>query len=43
MIERKDADGIRTLKLAHGKVSAMDIELGEALIAELKDAQSIHR
>ena len=31
MIERKDADGIRTLKLAHGKVSAMDIELGEAL------------
>ena len=38
MIERKDADGIRVLKLAHGKVSAMDIELGEALIAELKDA-----
>ena len=33
MIERKDADGIRVLKLAHGKVSAMDIELGEALIA----------
>ena len=32
MIERKDADGIRILKLAHGKVSAMDIELGEALI-----------
>lgn len=38
MIERRDADGIRTLKLAHGKVSAMDIELGEALVAELKDA-----
>lgn len=38
MIERKDADGIRILKLAHGKVSAMDIELGEALIAEIKDA-----
>ena len=33
MIERKDADGIRTLKLAHGKVSAIDIELGEAFIA----------
>jgi enoyl-CoA hydratase len=38
VIERKESDGIRTLKLAHGKVSAMDLELGEALIAELKDA-----
>ncbi|MEO7133894.1 MAG: enoyl-CoA hydratase/isomerase family protein [Vicinamibacterales bacterium] len=38
MIERRDADGIRILKLAHGKVSAMDLELGEALIAEFKDA-----
>ena len=38
MIERKESDGIRTLKLAHGKVSAMDLELGEALIAEFKDA-----
>ena len=38
MIERKDADGIRVLKLAHGKVSAMDIELGEALTREIKDA-----
>jgi enoyl-CoA hydratase len=38
MIERKDADGIRVLKLAHGKVSAMDIELGEALIGEMADA-----
>lgn len=38
MIERKDDGGIRVLKLAHGKVSAMDIELGEALVAELKDA-----
>ena len=38
MIERKDADGIRVLKLAHGKVSAIDIELGEALVAELNDA-----
>ena len=43
MIERKDADGIRTLKLAHGKVSAMDIELGEALIAEMKEAIAIRR
>jgi enoyl-CoA hydratase len=38
MIERKDGDGIRTLKLAHGKVSAIDLELGEALIEELKAA-----
>ncbi len=39
MIERKDVDGIRTLKLAHGKVSAMDIELGEALVKEMEDAR----
>jgi len=38
MIERKDIDGIRVLKLAHGKVSAIDIELGEAVIAELRAA-----
>ena len=39
MIEQKDADGIRVLKLAHGKVSAMDVELGEALIDAFKAAQ----
>jgi enoyl-CoA hydratase len=38
VIERKDTDGIRVLKLAHGKVSAIDIELGEAFIAEMKAA-----
>jgi enoyl-CoA hydratase len=38
MIERKDTNGIRVLKLAHGKVSAIDIELGEAVIAELQAA-----
>jgi enoyl-CoA hydratase len=38
MIERKDIDGVRVLKLAHGKVSAMDIELGEALTGEIADA-----
>lgn len=38
MIERKDIDGVRVLKLAHGKVSAMDIELGEALTGEMADA-----
>ena len=39
MIERKDAGGIRTIKLAHGKVSAMDIELGEAFVKEMEDAK----
>jgi len=39
MIERKDVDGIRTLKLAHGKVSAIDIELGEALLKEMDEAR----
>jgi enoyl-CoA hydratase len=39
MIERKDADGIRTLKLAHGKVSAIDVELGEAFLKEMEDAR----
>lgn len=38
VIERQDTDGIRLLKLAHGKVSAMDIELGEAFAAEMADA-----
>jgi enoyl-CoA hydratase len=38
VIERKDVDGVRVLKLAHGKVSAIDIELGEAILAELKAA-----
>ena len=38
MIQRDDRDGIRILRLAHGKVSAMDIELGEALMQEMADA-----
>jgi len=38
MIERKDADGVRVLRLCHGKVSAMDIELGEAVVRELGEA-----
>ena len=40
MIIRDDRDGIRLLRLAHGKVSAMDIELGEALTRELADASA---
>ncbi len=39
MIDRNDDGGIRTLKLAHGKVSAMDIELGDALVKEMEDAR----
>lgn len=38
MIEIKDHEGVRTLRLAHGKVSAMDVELGEALSAAIADA-----
>lgn len=40
MIQRDDRDGIRILRLAHGKVSAMDIELGEAFIREMHDAST---
>jgi enoyl-CoA hydratase len=38
MIQREDRDGIRILRLAHDKVSAMDIELGEAFMREMDDA-----
>jgi enoyl-CoA hydratase len=38
MIERELEDGILTLRLAHGKASAMDVELLEALEAELHGA-----
>jgi enoyl-CoA hydratase len=38
MIQRDDRDGVRILRLAHGKVSAMDIELGEAFMREMQDA-----
>jgi len=38
MIERTDFDGIVTLRLNHGKASAMDIELLEALQRELTAA-----
>jgi len=40
MIEREDRDGLRVLRLSHGKVSAIDIELAEAIVAELKEAGS---
>ena len=35
MIEREDCDGVVTLRLAHGKASALDLELSEALEREL--------
>jgi enoyl-CoA hydratase len=35
MIERETDDGIVTLRLAHGKANALDVELLEALIAAL--------
>jgi enoyl-CoA hydratase len=38
MIQRDDRDGIRILRLAHGKVSAIDIELGESFVREMHDA-----
>ena len=38
MIERDDRHGIRFLRLAHGKVSAIDIELGEAFAREMESA-----
>ena len=38
MIQRDDRDGIRILRLAHGKVSALDVELGEAFTREMADA-----
>ncbi len=40
MIEKEDRDGVRILRLAHGKVSAMDVELAEALRAELASASA---
>jgi enoyl-CoA hydratase len=39
MIDRTESDGIVTLRLAHGKASAMDIELMEALDRELAAAE----
>ena len=44
MIRRQSNDGIVTLQLAHGKASAMDVELCEAISAELRattDARAV--
>src|SRR5205814_1823048 len=39
MIERETNDGIVTLRLAHGKASALDVELCGAIIESLNDAR----
>lgn len=38
MIERTNEDGIETIRLAHGKVSALDVELLEAITGALSEA-----
>ncbi len=38
MIEREEADGIVTLRLAHGKANAMDVELCQAISSALREA-----
>lgn len=38
MIERATSDGIRTLRLAHGKASALDLDLCAALQREFEEA-----
>jgi enoyl-CoA hydratase len=39
MVFRDDRDGIRILRLAHGKVSAVDIDLAEAVSSEMSAAR----
>ena len=44
MIQREERDGIVTLRLAHGKASALDIELTSALdeaLGEARDARAV--
>src|SRR5262249_12232253 len=38
MIERSQHEGVLTLRLAHGKASALDVELLDALLGELNGA-----
>jgi enoyl-CoA hydratase/carnithine racemase len=38
MIERQTSDGIVTLRLAHGKASALDVELCEGITAALRES-----
>lgn len=43
MIEREERDGIVTLRMAHGKANALDLELCNAIIDALRDAESSAR
>jgi enoyl-CoA hydratase len=38
MIDREEREGVVTLRLAHGKANALDIELCDAITAALRDA-----
>jgi enoyl-CoA hydratase len=40
MIEREEREGIVTLRLAHGKANALDIEFSDGITAALRDAAS---
>ncbi|HEX8616662.1 MAG TPA: enoyl-CoA hydratase/isomerase family protein [Thermoanaerobaculia bacterium] len=40
MIERSDNDGITTLRLAHGKASALDVELVDSLALAVAEVQA---
>jgi enoyl-CoA hydratase len=40
MIEREERDGIVTLRLAHGKANAMDLEFSQGMSSALQDASS---
>jgi enoyl-CoA hydratase len=40
MIERSDNDGITTIRLAHGKASALDVELVDALALAVAEVQA---
>ena len=39
MIEREDVGDVAVLRLAHGPVNAMDLELCQAASAQLRDQQ----
>ena len=42
MIEREDVDGVAVVRLAHGKVNALDIELLEAITESFTDIAASH-
>jgi enoyl-CoA hydratase len=40
MIEREVRDGVAVVRLAHGKASALDVELAEAIVEEIRSASA---